>query len=124
MKQSDQVGAVCKSCATWAFARWRGWCSVGTETWHEKPDLPEVPELVSGTCPRCGGADTIPIDDIYYCNFHSASNTGLPNYFYLEIRSSDPHDMRRWGRPFRDPWITERIPLDSLEAHVARGRWR
>jgi hypothetical protein len=75
-------------------------------------------------CPRCGGSETVPVRQIYYCNFHGEHNTGLPNHFYLAIQDEDPHDMRRWGQPYGDPWITQRLPLDELEQHVARSRWR
>ena len=112
---------LCRCCAEWAFARWRGWCSIGTERWKQKPDLPDVPHCdASNPCDRCGGTSFLLLDDVYY---HSPHSTGLPDYFVLETLTSDPFNMRRWGRPYLDPWIIGRIPLDALEDHMRSSKY-
>lgn len=116
---------LCLTCAEWAFSRWRGWCSFGTERWRDKPDLPDVPLLEGGKpCSRCAGTTTVRVEQVYYHNIHGEYNTGLPDYFVLEIHSSDTSDMRRWGSPFADPWIVDRIPVAELEAHMLTSRYR
>jgi hypothetical protein len=106
---------LCKNCAEWAFARWKGWCSDGTQQWAKKPDLPDVPFVDDRKCSRCHGVNGIPIDNVYYFNVHGKYNTGLPDYFNLIIRENDPFNMRRFGSPYSDCWITKRIKLDDLE---------
>ena len=115
---------LCRTCAEWAFARWRGWCSMGTEDWTEKPNLPDVPSLDGGKCPRCGGADGLKLEDVSYQNVHGPYNTGLPDYFCLRM---DPANLKwgaEWGKPYRDAWASERIPLDELEERMRGSRYR
>jgi hypothetical protein len=114
---------LCRPCAEWAFACWRGWCSVGTEAWKEKPDLPAVPTMDDGRCSRCGGSDGLNLDQVFYRNVHGPHNTGLPDYFELVIMEHDEFNARRWGRPYSDAWITARVSLDDLESHMKRSRY-
>lgn len=111
---------LCKSCAEWAFARWRGWCSDGTQHWSEKPDLPEVPFLSAGRCPTCSGQTPLPLSSVVYENVHGPHNTGLPDFFRLVIQDEGSTKLRRFGHPFRDPWITRWIPLSELETEMRR----
>lgn len=111
---------LCRHCAEWAFTRWKGWCSSGTESWRDKPNLPDVPSVDTGPCLRCGGIDKLNPRDVYYRNYHGPYNTGLPDYFELITQARDEFNMRRWGAPFIDAWVVKRIPLDQLEAHVAQ----
>lgn len=107
---------LCRSCADWAFTRWRGWCSLGTLGWEEKPDLPAVPVLVDGRCPRCGGHHGLAIEEVVYQNYHSEYSTGLPDYYVLAVDSDPASFHTRWGRPYRDSWITGRVPMEQLTA--------
>ncbi len=106
---------LCRTCAEWAFARWRGWCSAGTETWQQKPNLPDVPLLDGGVCPRCQGSIGVRPEEITYHNFHGPSNTGLPDYYFLDLDPANRTFGEKWGRPYLDAWVSERIPLDLLE---------
>ena len=115
---------LCEACARWAFSVWRGWCSSGTESWAEKPDLPAVSMVEAGPCPRCSGTTTVSLSQVYYRNIHGPHSTGLPDYFELVIQDNDPFNMRRWGRPFLDKWISARIPLDELVARMKHSRYR
>lgn len=111
---------LCLACAEWAFARWKGWCSEGTEDWRDKPDLPRVPLLSQGPCSRCGGTAGLDRDQIYYSNRHGGGSTGLPEYFTLAIDEGGgiPRHTISFGKPYRDPWIRKRIPLAELEARM------
>jgi hypothetical protein len=115
---------MCRRCAEWAFARWRGWCSAGTEHWAEKPDLPAVPHLQSELCKRCGAHEGVDVEPIVYMNVHGPFNTGLPDYFRLVIQPEPRAEALRWGRPYKDAWVVERIPLDELEARMRNSRYR
>ncbi len=115
---------LCKACAQWAFARWRGWCSTGTENWSEKPDLPDVPILEGSGCPRCGGTEGLPTSNVYYRNVHGPYNTGLPDYFQLIIDSSGTIGLGKWGKPYRNKRISARIPLNKLEEAMKFSKYR
>ncbi len=118
---------LCRRCAEWAFARWRGWCAAGTAQWAEKPDLPAVPGLHSGRCPRCSGSDGVSIARIAYRNVHGEFNTGLPDYFVLVIledSSAAWASAQRWGHPYNDAWVVDRIPFDELEERMRDSKYR
>ena len=116
--------SLCRACADWAFARWCGWCSVGTEDWKEKPSLPAVPLLASGRCPRCGGTAGLRPEDVCYEGVYGPSNSEHPDFFRLVVASNNAAGNHRWGRPYRDPWVFERLPLECLEGRVIDSRCR
>lgn len=125
VKDSSAASDLCKACAQWAFARWRGWCSAGTESWRDKPNLPDVPMLAGDRCPRCGGTEGLPTSTVYYSNVHGPYNTGLPDYFKLIIDSSATARSRaRWGNPYCDSRVPARIPLDKLEEAMNKSKYR
>ena len=118
---------LCRRCAEWAFDRWRGWCSAGTEHWAEKPDLPAVPQLHADRCPRCGGSEGLSVARIVYRSVHGEFNTGLPDYYVLVVLKESPTEgdsAQRWGRPYRDAWVVDRIPLDELEERIRTSRYQ
>ncbi len=46
---------------------------------------------------------------------HGPFNTGLPDYFRLVILEEPSAEALRWGRPYIDAWVVDRIPLEELE---------
>ena len=119
MNDSEQR-VLCLNCAILAFQVWKGWCAVGGLSRY-KP-LPDVPELVEGQCSVCQSSDGLLVDRIFYRNIHGPYNTGLPDYFVLEIAEpplAAEHPFRRWGRPYQDKGIG-RVQMSQLAAHVKR----
>ena len=60
---------------------------------------------------------------IAYRNVHGPFNTGLPDYFCLVILSEATSEASRWGLPYRDVWVVDRIPLDELEERMKNSRY-
>ncbi len=124
----------CHACAEEAFKIWKGWCSFGTNNWSErdleKTKLPDIPELVDGKCPRCGGEKRLADRKISYQNIHGPGNTGLPDYFVLYINGTSPRKgiiydkssdkfNEKWGFPYRSSRI-KLVSLDDLKQHVKK----
>jgi hypothetical protein len=63
----------------------------------------------------CAGTEVIKPEQIAYENYHSPTNTGLPDYFHLVISAVVAES--RWGKPYRESRIG-RIPLKLLARHV------
>ena len=114
----------CRQCVDWAFSRWRGWCSNGTKSWKEKPDLPEISQLTDEGCPRCNGTEGVDLSEIFYQNYHGEYSTGLPDYFTLGVNPDNADALQRFGRPYQDSWVTRRIPLDQLDGEMKNSRYR
>ena len=119
---------VCRNCANGAFLLWKGWCSRDARDWNvTEQQRAYVPFLdlieVGGVCPQCQSSDLVPTDSIYFVNFHGPGNTGLPDYFTLEIKEGIDENrkqfLRKFGRPyFESPLGT--IPIGDLRRHVNR----
>lgn len=79
----------CRSCSIEVLKAWKGW--------PQKDRLPSLPILGSDGCRKCGdrNAQALPGHEITWVNYHGPSNTGLPDYWLLEVGSS------RWGLPYR-----------------------
>jgi hypothetical protein len=98
---------------------------MGTEHWRgkdrEKLRLPDLPRLRDGRCPECGSTEALVPDRIYYRNYHGPFNTGLPDYFVLEIvETADSQRYachRKWGNPYIDAGIG-RIPWPEMVQRI------
>ena len=117
---ASEATRFCRNCAERAFSIWKGWCSFGAERWPEeerarKLSLPDIPEIIEGKCTACAGTEVIKPEQIAYENYHSPTNTGLPDYFHLVISAVVAES--RWGKPYRESRIG-RIPLKLLARHV------
>jgi hypothetical protein len=112
---------LCRACAGWAFERWRGWCADGLD---DPPPVPDVPRVVAGRCPRCGGTVGVAAERIGYANVHGEYNTGLPDFFFLKIFDAPRDDSSgRWGMPYRDPKVG-RVPIGDLPRRYLPHDWR
>jgi hypothetical protein len=78
----------CLSCATMALAAWKGW--------PHKAVVPPLPVLVDGSCISCGATDGLASERIRWENVHEEYNTGLPDYWLLQIDQG----VEQWGRPY------------------------
>jgi hypothetical protein len=99
----------CRHCAEWAVGRWRGWHP--TSRANPSEALPQLPAMNGGKCERCGGQEPLALNHIIYQNYHGPYNTGIPDYFYLEI-CSEPQSRRRFASFF--------LELPYTQANVAR----
>ena len=64
---------------------------------------------------------------IAYRNVHGEFNTGLPDYFVLVILedlSAESASAQRWGHPYSDAWVVNRISLDELEEQMRSSKYR
>lgn len=112
---------LCSECAKWAFKQWRGWCAYGLD---DPPPVPDVPRLVEGCCPRCQATEGVDPNRVGYANVHGAGNTGLPDFFVLQIFDSPGRgSWDRWGTPYRDPKVG-RVPLEELPKRYPPHGWR
>jgi hypothetical protein len=112
---------LCRTCADWAFNRWRGWCAHGLD---DPPPVPDVSRLVAGRCPRCEGDEGVTAAHIGYVNLHGEGNTGLPDFFVLRIFDGPGDDSwGRWGMPYKDPKVG-RVPTEELPRQYPPHDWR
>lgn len=132
----DPQTKFCLACARAAFRVWRGWCSYGTEHWNqtrkEKLALPDLPRMQKGECPQCRSTESVIAESIYYRNEHGPGNTGLPDYFVLEIVEAGEYSrcasQRKWGRPFVDggtgriPWMEMLQRIEKFKEEEERAR--
>jgi RNase P subunit RPR2 len=78
----------CDSCARRIIASWQGW--------PHKNAVPLLPKLESGSCPECSGSSPLLSNRITWFNYHSRYNTGLPDYWLLQVDGDRPN----WGQPY------------------------
>lgn len=86
MKQ--QIIKYCEICARRIISEWRGW--------PHKQVLPDIPKIENGLCTDCGNSSSLASERITWFNFHSEFNTGLPDYWLLEIDGA----RTKWGHPY------------------------
>jgi len=84
----QQTIQYCEECAKKMLPVWKGW--------PHKQAVPMLPRIKGGSCLKCGGNTCLANESITWFNFHSEYNTGLPDYWLLEINGS----RKKWGRPY------------------------
>lgn len=91
----------CRPCSLPRIAEWRG-CPRGFGPCRANtPAVPDLPVLSGGTCPNCGGSDGVPMDHFVFQNVHGPDNTGLPDFFVIEMQAPPGHHgwLERHGIP-------------------------
>ena len=78
----------CKICSKNILKQWKGW--------PQKDIIPILPILSEGICQICGSSDKLESFQISWSNYHGKYNTGLPDYWLLEI-TDQPN---KWGQPY------------------------
>lgn len=78
----------CAQCARMTFMQWRGWP-------HRQP-VPLLPEVSSGVCSACGGAEVIQSSDVTWSAVHSPYSTGLPDHWVLQVGTGSA----TWGKAY------------------------
>lgn len=78
----------CLRCSEKVLKAWKGW--------PHKEVVPYLPELASDTCPACGSGEVLLSNRICWFNYHSEYNTGLPDYWLLQIDG----ERTKWGFPY------------------------
>jgi hypothetical protein len=78
----------CEGCAKKILSEWKGW--------PHKQVVPTLPEMLEGTCPVCGRLNSLAAERITWFNYHGEYNTGLPDYWLLEIDG----ERKKWGHPY------------------------
>lgn len=78
----------CHDCARTALTKWKGWP-------HRAP-IPLLQKMARGVCVECGSRDVLESNRIRWRNVHGEFNTGLPDYWLLEIDG----DGGKWGYPY------------------------
>jgi len=84
----QQFTEYCEDCARKVLPEWKGW--------PHKQAVPMLPEMEGGTCPECGSTDSVASNRITWFNYHGEFNTGLPDYWLLEING----ERTKWGYPY------------------------
>ena len=78
----------CEDCARKILSEWKGW--------PHKQAVPILPEMKDGSCSVCGSRNVLVNNRITWFNYHGAFNTGLPDYWLLEIDGA----RTKWGYPY------------------------
>jgi len=79
----------CAICAPRLIESWQGW--------PNRNAIPRLPKLVDGACQSCGSqAPPIESTRIVWFNYHSDNNTGLPDYWLLQVDG----ERLKWGLPY------------------------
>ena len=81
----------CLECAEQKLSQWKGWP-------HRSPPIPYLQPLGDGSCKACHSDERLSNKRIFWRNVHEKHNTGLPNYWLLEI-DADPFN-NKWGQPY------------------------
>lgn len=128
MSENQISKYVCRHCAKGAFLLWKGWCTRDAREWSRKTqERAFIPVLdlirVGSSCPQCQSSDLVNTDSIYFVNFHGDGNTGLPDYFTLEILEDIDENrkqfLRKFGRPYCESPLGT-IPIGDIRRHVKR----
>lgn len=93
---ADQELFYCHECAEQKLSQWRGWP-------HRSPPIPYLHPLGEGNCEACGSDEKLSNTRIFWRNVHEEHNTGLPNYWLLEIDAD--HFYSKWGQPYLDKML-------------------
>lgn len=93
--RTDQKSTTyCLKCSKSILDSWQGW--------PHKDAVPLLPLQVSGTCENCKAeAQALVSSQITWFNYHSEDNTGLPDYWLLQIDG----DRTKWGSPYHSEGI-------------------
>jgi len=78
----------CSTCSSDLLKGWVGW--------PHREAVPLLPRVMNGACEVCGSSEMVEGPDLGWLNYHSPFNTGLPDYWTLEVKSTRP----KWGRPY------------------------
>jgi ribosomal protein S27AE len=78
----------CLPCSKVILETWKGWP-------HRKA-VPMLPNLDGNECEKCGSSQSLSGHKITWLNCHHEFNTGLPDYWLLEIEGK----AVKWGRPY------------------------
>jgi hypothetical protein len=78
----------CKNCTQSIIKSWKGW--------PHRDIIPLLPRIIDGVCEMCSNNDGLDSSKIQWYNYHSEFNTGLPDYWLLEVRSQ----INKWGYPY------------------------
>ena len=84
----QQTTDFCGECARASLASWQGW--------PDRNPIPTLPKIIAGACESCGGTSSLPSSRIRWFNYHGEYNTGLPDYWLLEIDG----ERVKWGFPY------------------------
>ena len=103
MKQ--QFFKFCLNCSTKALSSWKGW--------PHKKKIPNLPKLDSGICATCGSSEILNSTSINWFNYHSEGNSGLPDYWLLQINE----ERYKWGFPY---FSTSECPRCKKQAVVSQ----
>jgi hypothetical protein len=78
----------CEPCARTILAQW--------QAWPHRTAVPTLPILVDGACTLCGADAGVRSERIRWENVHGTYNTGLPDYWLLQVDAGNA----KWGRPY------------------------
>lgn len=84
--------AFCAACSNPILETWKGWPHVNA--------IPFLTPVNGPTCRSCSSTRLLNPEDIRWVNVHGAGNTGLPDYWLLQVYLDDL--CRSWGRPYLD----------------------
>jgi hypothetical protein len=78
----------CLPCSKVILESWKGW--------PHKKAVPALPHIDGNQCEKCDSSQSLSGHKITWFNYHSEFNTGLPDYWLLEIDG----ERIKWGKPY------------------------
>jgi hypothetical protein len=108
----------CDGCSRRVLSAWRGW--------PLRDEIPMLPALIDGGCAACGGNEPLLSTEIGWINIHEEGNTGLPNYWVLDVVPlsflfrGENGLPNKWGLPYWRHVRCRRCGNQAIESLLGR----